>query len=695
MQTCRTYVVDQSHPQATDEGEGDEQKPFRTINAAAALALAGDTVLIKGGIYRERVDPAHGGEHGRPITYCAAIGDQVFIRGSEEFRPQWQEVPGMEGVLKAAVPNDLFGPQAYAGHVDTAVYGDCNFLKRNFDRALVVRPLPTVGVQLGPEESSGGMTTVVTGASTARSGVLPTTLGQIFWNSKPLTEVETYEDLKDLSGTWLVDEQAENIFVHFPHSPQAMDQHLVEISVRHTVFSPLKRGLGHIILRGLIIEHGCNHFPTWGGAVGWAQQGLISTRSGHHWLIEGCTVRYAKSVGIDCGSEGGDETTEQPGDLNPGEGHNEERFRNTGWHVIRDNLICDNGLCGICGLGHRGTQILGNLIERNNRTGYTSPWWEMAGIKFHFFYDGLIEGNLIRDNDCHGIWLDNQWRGSRITRNVIINNLWSGINLEWGTGPMLVDTNVVAYTRQGDGIYGHDLADVTIAHNLLYANANFGVWVAYATPRVPPENGCWDIKTYNNLVLGNRAGAIGYSLPWKCAGNNVSDGNLFMGAGDYLDEGSGTLEPLFQFNNKSHCAQYQGGCHGSEPMVADKVAELFAAAMDRAQVQAEDRPNLNEWKRHFMVNFDLWRAVTGNDRASRVTKAIRDGLQSRLIAWEFKFDDVIRQVSCSAIAGVDRDFRGRPMPARPLPGPFQDVIEGQNHIALWPVRGVPTTQILT
>ncbi len=330
--------------------------------------------------------------------------------------------------------------------------------------------------------------------------------------------------------------------------------------------------------------------------------------------------------------------------------------------------------------------MTGNVIERNNRDAHPSPYWEFAGIKFHHFFDGLIEGNLIRDNDCHGIWIDNQWRGSRITRNVLVNNLWSGINVELGRGPVLIDTNIIAHTRQGEGIYGHDIADVTLAHNLLYANAGFGVWFAYATPRVPPDTGCWDVRTLNNLILGNRAGAIGYSLPWTCAGRNTSDGNLFMGSGVACDEGSGARPALFQINNLSHCAQYKGYNHRDEALTPEWVAGELKAALDQAGVPEADRPNLREWTDHFLLNLANWRAATGNDRHSaQMVKINRDTFCPQLMRWHCRIDETLAQVRCAPVPGVDRDWRGQPLPAKPLPGPFQDLAVGQQARLFWPL----------
>jgi hypothetical protein len=711
----RTYVVHQSHPQASDGGTGTPDVPFLTINQAASLAQPGDTILVRAGIYRERVNPRRGGEPTQPITYLAAAGEAVYLRGSEPFTPAWEAVKGQPGVFRGSLDSLQFGSAAYAGHMDEALYGEFNPFFLSFNKARIARPhsLVVETLQKNLEEAAAKVEQEVAAgadmafsAATNRKGDLErelqertvemdrrylTTLGQLFADGAPLRQVETSEELAATPGTWMVSPEADALFVHFMHGQESPSSWNVEVSVRHTVFSPLTRGLGYIVVRGFIIEHAANHFPTW-GERGWAQVGAVSCRSGHHWVIEKNEIRYAKGLGIDCGSEGGREKMENRGAEPSNVPHGEQDWSQCGYHEIRDNWIHDNGHCGIAGIGHHGTRVTGNLIERNNRDGWTSPWWEFGGIKFHFFFDGLIEGNVIRDNEAHGIWIDNQWRGSRITRNVIVNNLWSGINVELGRGPVMIDHNVIALTRKGDGIYGHDLADVTIAHNLLYANAHFGAWFAFATPRVKPENGCWAIRILNNIVAGNCAGALALPMPWQCAGDNHSDGNLFVGSGEYLDEGSGSRPPLFQLTNDTHMANmprfYPAGFEAQSP---ERVIAKLIEALRAAHVPETEWPNLNTWSPHYLLTLAQWRATTTSDENSRVMPSIRDGLASRVLSWEMKFDETLYAVKCQMIPSLAHDFHGKPFTAAHLlPGPFQSLQLGQRRVLLWPVPGIET-----
>lgn len=65
-------------------GDGTKENPFQTINQAAQIAKAGDTVIIGDGIYREWVNPVQGGtgSHQR-ITYKNAENTHPIISGAE------------------------------------------------------------------------------------------------------------------------------------------------------------------------------------------------------------------------------------------------------------------------------------------------------------------------------------------------------------------------------------------------------------------------------------------------------------------------------------------------------------------------------------------------------------------------------------------------------------------------------------
>ncbi len=69
--------------------------------------MPGDTITVHKGVYRERINPPRGGESdAKRITYQAAKGEKVVIKGSEVIKG-WKKVEG--DTWKVTVPNSFFG----------------------------------------------------------------------------------------------------------------------------------------------------------------------------------------------------------------------------------------------------------------------------------------------------------------------------------------------------------------------------------------------------------------------------------------------------------------------------------------------------------------------------------------------------------------------------------------------------------
>lgn len=115
--------VDQKHPAAADENPGTAESPWKTIGHATEVARAGDTVCVKGGLYREGnlwfrnsgkriLDYQNGNvlRHPQPsfafkyITIQAEGPEPVIVDGSVEIPPdQWKPVEGVKDVFVTPV----------------------------------------------------------------------------------------------------------------------------------------------------------------------------------------------------------------------------------------------------------------------------------------------------------------------------------------------------------------------------------------------------------------------------------------------------------------------------------------------------------------------------------------------------------------------------------------------------------------
>jgi len=75
-----------------DAASGNVRRPFRTINRAAQVAKAGDTVLIHQGIYYEIVNPRNSGAPDKYITYKSYGDGDVIIHAQNGSRPACIEI---------------------------------------------------------------------------------------------------------------------------------------------------------------------------------------------------------------------------------------------------------------------------------------------------------------------------------------------------------------------------------------------------------------------------------------------------------------------------------------------------------------------------------------------------------------------------------------------------------------------------
>ena len=72
-----------------DAQPGTSEQPFRTIQKAADIMVAGDTCIVHGGTYRETVCPKISGDEGKPIRFVAAKGETVLLDGTEPIKGEW------------------------------------------------------------------------------------------------------------------------------------------------------------------------------------------------------------------------------------------------------------------------------------------------------------------------------------------------------------------------------------------------------------------------------------------------------------------------------------------------------------------------------------------------------------------------------------------------------------------------------
>jgi hypothetical protein len=94
----RTLMIGQTDyyvaTDGNDSNPGTIDRPFKTIQRFADLALPGDTCIIRAGTYRETVTPANSGNATAPITFTAYPGETVTISGADLLGGGWSQHEG-------------------------------------------------------------------------------------------------------------------------------------------------------------------------------------------------------------------------------------------------------------------------------------------------------------------------------------------------------------------------------------------------------------------------------------------------------------------------------------------------------------------------------------------------------------------------------------------------------------------------
>ena len=457
----RTYCVDGASPNASDTNPGTSDRPFATINRAAQVLQPGERVVVAAGVYREWVRPARGGTGpGAMISYEAAPGATVVIKGSRAFKPEWHRstAASAEG---ASVWQARLGADLFDGYNPFAID---NVTAEQF---------------------------AVMDWATPLRGKLPYTLprGLVFQEGKLLRQVADAAGLLAEAGTYWVDRTNQILHLRLA-GDRKPEQASIEITTQETVFAPVEAGLGYIRVKGLTIEHAAGPFP-------WEQVGAISTTRGHHWIIEDNVVRWANGVGMDLG-------TQHPRRPQPPV---------VGFHIVRRNVVTDCGICGICGLGPARGRDFGLLIEDNvlcrNAFYDVERLYETAAIKTHNNIRCLIRRNLIVDTrHGAGIWMDWNNQFSRCTGNVIVgtHTIHGAIFVEASYQPNLVDQNII-WKTDGHGIYEHDSTGQLFAHNLIAHSTKCGLHLhgKITDRRVDRREMVYGRHTVRNNTLINNA----------------------------------------------------------------------------------------------------------------------------------------------------------------------------------------------
>ncbi len=444
--------------QVARAGDGSAEYPFQTIQAAAEVARPGDEVLVFPGVYREYVNPKHGGTAERRIVYRSVKPLAAVITGAERARG-WERTGDGENVYLLRIPNSFFG--GYNPYT-TRVSGDW------FNANIVAHT------------------------------------GEVYLNHKSMYEVTALEKVlkpQVIPGTWEPefsqycwyteqDPEKDETLIYANFRGKDPNAEEVEIAVRQDCFLPSAEGISYITLSGFTVREAATQ---WAPPTAY-QDGMIGPHWSKGWIIEDCEIYESKCSGISLGKylqpnndnkwmkwkyKDGTQTERDCILQASYEGWDREHI---GSHIIRRCHIHDCGQTGI--VGHLGGVF--SLIEDNHihhiNFKQNLAGAEIGGIKMHAAIDVIYRRNHIH-HCTRGMWLDWQAQGTRVTQNLFHDNcipvplesvpreqlpaftagLGEDLFVEVSHGPTLIDNNIllsdrsVKWATQG----------VALVHNLI------------------------------------------------------------------------------------------------------------------------------------------------------------------------------------------------------------------------------------
>ena len=461
----KIYHVSQNYPNASDANNGSRSAPFKTISKAASILKAGEAVEVHEGVYREWVKPENGGTSpDKMIWYYAAEGEEVVIKGSDEWAPDW-------------IQTRYIGKEKQRDYVTY----EATLKSTQFEGA---NPFSLLNGRID--------------AQWGYNKEFEHCRGMIFLEGEKLRQLSNYDEFESLrdtdAGLFWVEENGMTIHIRLKgdKNPNGLT---FEITTKEQVFAPVNRYLNYIKVSGFKMFHAANPVP-----IPWPQRGLISTFGGHHWIIEDCEIAYANTIGIDMGG----------GWWYYGKGETQ------GYNIIRRNYIHDFGVCGIAAwhnMPNESILIEDNLL-RECCTMSVPGHCENAAIKIHRAENSLIRRNVIvKTYFGSSIWLDGEIYNSRITQNVCLQNYdvtWGQIFLEINEGPNLVDNNIMYETHRynwgggidnAHGFHSHDAEKVAILQNLIFNGDDHAIDIANGDPNRTGGT-AWNrhFRVYGNII---------------------------------------------------------------------------------------------------------------------------------------------------------------------------------------------------
>jgi hypothetical protein len=517
-------------PSGSDSAPGTLSQPFQTIQKAASIMVAGDTVLIRAGVYRETVTPANSGTQNAPITYMPYNGESVTVSGADVIpASSWTLSSG--NIYAAPIPWDL-GNGANQVFLDGQMMIEAQWPNTTLDVSHPTVALTSGGsyVDRGTSFSTGTITDVNLPSRPPgywNGAILNICLGSCwYWLTTSVTDSSTPHQLTftfppgggsiepeannsyfltgllgelDSPGEWFRVAGTSALYFWPPLSDNPSG-HLVEAKHRQLAFD--LSGLSFVTVQGVALFAAT----------------IDSDSQSQYLVLDGVQGQYLSHVPILVGEQ-------YPGN----DGYNAGIALRGTKNVLRNSFIAFSSGSGVY-LEGTGQRVFNNVIrDTDYRTTYASPVY--AGTTPQNQH--LIAYNTIYNSGRFGIYHTQYFGTGRILHNEIYdyglqtNDL--GCNYTYGTNGMGTE---IAYNlcHDGRGLILNNSTPYATGIYLDNGSSNFVVHhnVAWNVPfalslNTPGEN--YDV--FNNTFIGTFSSFTAY--PNATYSGSAIQNNIFVG----------------------------------------------------------------------------------------------------------------------------------------------------------------------
>ncbi|MBQ2501132.1 MAG: hypothetical protein II524_01560, partial [Bacteroidales bacterium] len=304
---------------------------------------------------------------------------------------------------------------------------------------------------------------------------------------------------------------------------------------------------------------------------------------------------------------------------------------------------------------------------------------EVGCIKLHAAIDVIIRNNVL-ENGYNGLWLDWQGIGTRVSGNVFFNNDHTDIWTEVTHGPCLIDNNVMlspdAFLEWGQG--------AAFVHNIISGYITFHPVTERYTPYHAPHStkivGVMnfpggDDRYYNNIFTI----APDSTLENKDAGTSVYNERPPYYEGVYNDMNTRNITNplLLSFNEQMAAGNSQPPRFQLAMRVGNNVyyngVKHYSFEENPVSSPADAKVSLEKRADGIYVKITVDNAITRAQTKLMGTDNLGKTYYSN---GYYENPDGTPLV-------VDKDFFGNARSSKPVPGPFENIRQGENEFCVW------------